>query len=138
MMQLDLPWYMLEGKIYDKNEKKYIDIGLSEDIADWLMQRGVYYLQNSFPNATVGRYPWDFDKKPQLLVHIVIDELFVKNNTMIVEGKVFINEQAKILRFEESLNTNLYKSIDKIFAKLLAFVVTEVDRSCQEALDTHF
>jgi len=114
--EISLPLYMNDLEIMKLKNNQFINtkIYLSKDINSLIIN----LLSNQLNDPFIFKYPFEFDKKPHLIIKINITDFYLKNNNIYLFSKVYIKKKNNIKFTEINLNKKCIKNfecISKIF-----------------------
>jgi len=135
-----LPAYLLAGElpVYEGKSKSSYGVKFVEDIEELFVKRSIDYLHRAFPSAKVGRYPWDFESEPDLVVRVRIAELSIdeKSRQMVLRGQIELGGRSYPLTLHTPVDGGVEQAFDRLFASYLRTLARAVDRSCPQVRDT--
>jgi len=114
--EISLPLYMNDLEIMKLKNNQFINtkIYLSKDINSLIIN----LLSNQLNDPFIFKYPFEFDKKPHLIIKINITDFYLKNNNIYLFSKIYIKKKNHIKFTEINLNKKCIKNfecISKIF-----------------------
>jgi len=120
---IKLPLYMedLEVMKIKNNSLTHTSLYLSKDLNELF----ITLLSNELNDPYIFEYPFGFNKRPDVLVRINITDFFIKDDSIILNARVFINDKFKKFSLKEKCNQN-YKCIGDIIKKLSLKISKEI------------
>jgi len=114
--EISLPLYMndLEVMRLENNQFKDTNIYLSKDINSIIIN----LLSSNLNDPFIFKYPFEFDKNPDIIVKIKITDFYLKGNKLYLFAKIYIKNQKRVkfvkINLAEKCNKN-FECISKIF-----------------------
>jgi len=98
------------------NRFRDTDIYLSKNINSIIIN----LLSNQLNDPFIFKYPFEFDKNPEIIIKIKITDFYLKNNNLYLFSKIYIKQKDKIkfakIRLIEKCTKN-FECVSKIFKK---------------------
>ena len=122
--RIQMPLYMQDLQIMknEKNSLKSTSVYLAQDPTTLLIS----FLSNELNDPYVFEYPFDINKKPDVLIKVNIVECLFRGDYLILQAKVFINDKFKKIDIKEKCNQN-YDCIKKAFKKLSLSISKDIN-----------
>jgi len=126
LKEVNLPLYMndLELMRLKNNEFKETHIYLSKNIDSIIIN----LLSNKLNDPFIYKYPFEFNKRPDIILKVNIIDFYLKNKKVFLNAKIYIKSK-NIKFFKINLTQkceNNYICISKIFNKLTNFIAKEI------------
>ena len=118
--EVTLPLYMSDLEIMKLKNSQLVHTGvyISKDIKNIF----IITLSNLLNDPYVYSYPFEMNKKPKYKIEIKIDDFYLKDDKIILNGRFFINNRFKKVSLSKKCSKN-YKCINDVlqdFTKIIA------------------
>jgi len=125
--EVNLPLYIndLELMKLQNNEFKETHVYLSKNIDSIIIN----LLSNKLNDPFIYKYPFEFDKKPDVILKVDITDFYIKNKKIFLNAKIYIKNKKNIKFFKINLTQkckNNYNCVSQIFDKLTGIIAKEI------------
>jgi len=124
--EVDLPLYMSDLEVMKLKNSKLVHTGIyiSKDIKNIF----VTMLSNILNDPYVYSYPFGMNIKPKEIINIKIDDFYLKDDKIILNGRFFIKNKNilfKKVSLDEKCGKN-YKCINEILKKFTKIIAKDI------------
>jgi len=125
--EVNLPLYIndLELMRLKNNEFKETHVYLSKNIDSVI----IHLLSNKLNDPFIYKYPFEFDKKPDVVLKVDITDFYIKNKKIFLNARIYVKNKENIKFFKINLTQkckNNYTCVSQIFDKLTDVIAKEI------------